>query len=129
MLLFKKKFIEKIRNGEKVQTVRLWKRCMMKSGQRSYIPGVGYIRIDSVEPIELAKLTDADAVPDGFPSAEALRTELCILYSAEALKRLTAYIVRFTVYPPSEQQAIIEEQNRKRAGIKEQAQQFRYFCF
>ena len=129
MLLFKKKFIEQIKSGEKTQTIRLWKYCRMKPGQRSFISGVGYISIESIERVELDQLTDADAIPDGFPSADALRAELCTLYSAEALKRLTAYIVRFTVYPPSEQQAITEEQNRKRAGIKEQAQQFRYFCF
>ena len=129
MLLFKKKFIEQIRNGEKTQTIRLWKYRRMKQGQRSYIPGVGYIRIDSVRHVELANLTDADAIPDGFPSADALRAELRALYSAEALARLRPYIIRFSVYPPSEQQKITEEQNRKRAGIKEQAQQFRYFAF
>ena len=129
MLLFKKKFIEQIKSGEKTQTIRLWKYRRMKPGQRSYITGVGYIRIDSVKPVELSKLTDADAIPDGFPTADALRAELRALYPADALTRLRPYIIRFSVYPPSEQQKITEEQNRKRAGINEQAQQFRYFAF
>ena len=61
MLLFKKKFLQAIRSGEKTQTVRLWPFCRMRSGQRSYIPGVGYIRIDAVDEVELAHLTDDDA--------------------------------------------------------------------
>jgi len=129
MLLFKKKFIEQIRNGEKTQTIRLWKYRRMKQGQRSYIPGVGYIRIDSVRHVELANLTDADAIPDGFPSADALRAELRALYTVEALAKLRPYIVRFSVYPPSEQQAITEEQNRKRVGKENRHKLFRYFAF
>ena len=113
MLLFKKKFIEAIRNGEKVQTIRLWKHRKMRAGQRSYVPTVGYIRIDSVERVELDQLTDADAIPDGFPSADALRAELCDLYGVDALARLTPYIIRFSVYPPSEQEKIKEEKNKK----------------
>jgi len=115
MLLFKKKFLEQIKSGEKTQTIRLWKFHRMKAGQRSYITGIGYVRIDSVEPIELAQLTDADAIPDGFPTADALRAELYALYGVDALARLKAYIVRFSVYPPSEQKKILEEKNKKNA--------------
>src|SRR5688500_17280713 len=76
MLLFKKKFLPAIRCGEKTQTIRLWKWRMMRSGQRSYVPGVGYIAIDGVEQVKLEDLTDADAAPDGFATADALRHEL-----------------------------------------------------
>ena len=117
MLLFKKKFIEAIRSGSKTQTIRLWKYCRMRAGQRSFIAGVGYIRIESVEPIELANLTDTDAVLDGFPTADALRAELCELYSADVLAKLTPYKIRFSVYPPSEQERIIEEQQQKREQL------------
>jgi len=118
MLLFKKKFLEPIRRGEKTQTIRLWSYRRMKEGQRSYIPGVGYIAIVSVEPVELARLTDADAKLDGFHSADALRAELCDLYGVDALARLTPYIIRFSVYPPSEQEKIKEERDKKsRRGI------------
>ena len=72
MLLFKKKFLDAIRGGEKTQTIRLWKYRMMRAGQRSYIPGIGPIRITTVEPVEVDALTDADAIPDGFPTAVAL---------------------------------------------------------
>ena len=52
MLLFKKKFLPAIRSGEKTQTIRLWKWRMMRPGQRSYIPGAGYVAIERVEPGE-----------------------------------------------------------------------------
>lgn len=80
MLLFKRKFLDAIRRGEKTQTIRLWKHRMMRAGQRSYIPGVGYVRITTVEPVQLDQLTDADANPDGFATADALRTELRKIY-------------------------------------------------
>ena len=129
MLLFKKKFVEQIRCGEKTQTIRLWKYRRMKTGQRSYIPGVGYVAITSVERVELAQLTDADAVPDGFPTADALRTELCALYGTDVLKRLRPYIVRFSVCPPSEQQTILEEKKEKRLGEENRHKLFRNFDF
>jgi hypothetical protein len=53
MVLFKRKFLDAIRSGEKTQTIRLWKHRMMRSGQRSYIPGIGPIRITSVEQVEV----------------------------------------------------------------------------
>ena len=118
MLLFKQKFLEAIKGGTKTQTIRLWQYRRMKAGQRSYIAGVGYIRIDSVERVELEQLTDADAIPDGFHSADALRAELCDLYGVDILARRKLYIVRFSVYPPSEQIKIQEEKNKKlRRGI------------
>lgn len=86
MLLFKKKFLPAIHAGEKTQTIRLWKHRMMRTGQRSYIPGVGSIRITVVESVDLDDLTDADARPDGFASADALRDELRSIY-AEKLEQ------------------------------------------
>ena len=124
MLLFKKKFLEQIRNGKKTQTIRLWKYRRMKPGQRSYIPGVGYIAIESVEPIELSHLTDADAMPDGFPSAELLRKEIRILYTAEERKKLTPFRIRFSVFPPREQQKFMKErQKQKRRQNRDVEQQ------
>ena len=73
MLLFKKKFLPAIRSGQKTQTIRLWKHRRMRPGQRSYIPGVGHIRLIAVDEVDLAQLTDADARPDGFDTADQLR--------------------------------------------------------
>ena len=119
MLLFKKKFLDQIRSGEKTQTIRLWNHRRMKSGQRSYVPGVGYIAIESVEPVELSRLTDADAVLDGFSSADLLRKEICTLYSSEERKKLIPFRVCFLVYPPQEQQRISEERQREKQEQKQ----------
>ena len=114
MLLFKKKFIELIRNGEKTQTIRLWDRVRMRAGQRSYIPGIGYISILSVEQIELERLTDTDAVPDGFATAELLRDEIRSIYADELARGQKAFRVRFRVFPPREQKRIKEERRQRK---------------
>ncbi len=95
MLLFKRKFLDAIRSGEKTQTIRLWKHRMMKSGQRSYIPGIGYIRVTVVEAVEIDHLTDADAHPDGFATAEALREELNSIYGDKLEAGYQAFRVAF----------------------------------
>ena len=91
MLLFKKKFLQAIRAGEKTQTIRLWKHRRMRAGQRSYIPGVGAIRVTFVEEVELARLSDADARPDGFASADQLRSEIARLYPQQLAAGYRAY--------------------------------------
>lgn len=116
MLLFKKKFMAAIRTGEKSQTIRLWKVCRMKSGQRSYIPGAGYIRVLSVEPVELTQLTDDDARPDGFASADALRAELAVLYAGQLADGHRAYRIRFQLFSPAEQAAAAAERKAKKAA-------------
>lgn len=100
MLLFKKKFLPAIRRGEKTQTIRLWKYRRMKAGQRSYIPGAGYIRIAQVEQIQLDQLTDEDARPDGFDSADQLRRELEGLYPEQLAAGYQAYRIVFELLQP-----------------------------
>jgi hypothetical protein len=95
MLLFKKQFLPAIRRGEKTQTIRLWKCRHMKAGQRSYIPGAGHIRIIAVDEVRLEELTDADALPDGFSTAEQLRAEIARLYPVDAGGQYRAFRVAF----------------------------------
>jgi hypothetical protein len=104
MLLFKKKFLPEIREGTKTQTIRLWKHRRMRAGQRSYVPGAGYIRVTAVEPVELDNLTDEDARPDGFATAKALREELARLYPRQLADGHQAYRIVFHLLPPEEQQ-------------------------
>src|SRR4051812_18412180 len=104
MLLFKKKFLPAIRSGEKTQTIRLWKFRHMRAGQRSYIPGIGYIRINLVEPVAIDALTDADAIPDGFPSATALQEELRTIYGEKLAAGHQAFRITFE-REPAEQPA------------------------
>ena len=103
MLLFKKKFLPAIRRGQKTQTIRLWKYRRMRAGQRSYIPGVGYIRVGAVDEVQLNDLTDADAQPDGFETADALRAEIARLYPEQLADGHRAYRIVFEVLPPGEQ--------------------------
>ncbi|MBL9082781.1 MAG: ASCH domain-containing protein [Planctomycetales bacterium] len=110
MLLFKKKFLEAIRSGTKTQTVRLWNVCRFRAGQRSYIPGVGYIWIDAVDPVRIEDLTDDDARLDGFPSADALRAELRTLYAEQLAAGYQAYRLRFRRM--SEEEAAVAKSDR-----------------
>ncbi|MGA2032186.1 MAG: ASCH domain-containing protein [Thermoguttaceae bacterium] len=103
MLLFKKRFLEAIRGGQKTQTIRLWKYARMRAGQRSYIPGAGYIRITAVEEVRLSDLTDADARPDGFETADQLRAEVAALYPEQLAAGYRAFRIVFHVLPPEEQ--------------------------
>jgi len=99
MLLFKKRFLDAIRRGEKTQTIRLWKHRRMKAGQRSYIPGAGPIRVLAVDEVSLDQLTDADARPDGFDSADQLREEIARLYRPEVAGAYRAFRVLFELLP------------------------------
>ena len=95
MLLFKKKFLPAIRAGEKTQTVRLWKHSRVAPGQRSYIPGAGYIQIDAVDEVPLDELTDEDAHRDGFENVEVLRHKIVQLYHDQLSEGYRAYRVIF----------------------------------
>jgi hypothetical protein len=99
MLLFKKKFLPAIRAGTKTQTVRLWRVLRYRAGQRSYIPGAGYIRIDAIDRVTLDELTEQDAQLDGFDSLAALLAELRTLYADELAAGHQAYRVRFALLP------------------------------
>ena len=69
----------------------------MRTGQRSYIPGVGYIRLTAVEEVDLTQLTDADARPDGFETADQLRAEIAQLYPSQLAEGYRAYRVVFVL--------------------------------
>ena len=114
MLLFKKRFLDDIRAGRKTQTIRVWKVRHMRAGQLSYTTGVGYLRIDSVDEVALDKLTDADALPDGFSSVQELREEIQRLYSPDQLNSHRVYRIRFHVLPADEQRRLKEERQQRR---------------
>ncbi len=102
MLLFKKQFLPAIRRGEKTQTIRLWKHRRMRPGQRSYIPGAGRIRIASVEEVAIDQLPDADALPDGFQTAEELRHQIALLYPDHLSRGYRAYRIAFQLLQQEE---------------------------
>jgi hypothetical protein len=99
MLLFKKKFLPAIRAGTKTQTVRLWNVLRYRAGQRSYIPGAGYIRIETIERVTLDELTEQDAQLDGFDNRAAMLAELQTMYADELAGGHQAYRVTFRLLP------------------------------
>jgi hypothetical protein len=81
MLLLKKHLVRLVREGKKRQTIRLWARPVVRPGQVSYTPGLGRMRILSVDPVPtLDALTDADARADGFPDRTAPLAEIRTIY-------------------------------------------------
>ena len=79
-LFFKKPLQAAIREGRKRTTIRRWDRPRLRAGDRAYAPGVGWLAIEAVEPVDLATLGDEDARADGFDSAELLCAALRSFY-------------------------------------------------
>jgi hypothetical protein len=69
------KTLERIRLGEVDLAFRRWQKPTVKTGGRLR-NSLGELAIESVEVVDPASITDADAVRAGFASAEALTTEL-----------------------------------------------------
>ena len=95
MLLMKKRFFEAIRSGEKTTTLRYWRRCMVRPGTLSTVPGLGKVLIEAAEAVDPDQLTDADARSDGFADLAELRSALHELYPAEQREGRKLYLVRF----------------------------------
>jgi hypothetical protein len=83
-LLFKKCFWEPIRAGTKRTTLRRWTNPRVKPGGRAFAPGVGWLRVATVEPVELSALREPDARSDGFGSLAEMLTALSALYPDHA---------------------------------------------
>ena len=79
-LFFKKPLQVAIREGRKRTTLRRWDRPRVRVGQEAFAPGVGWLAIERVEPVELDALGDDDALADGFGSLGELRHALAELY-------------------------------------------------
>jgi hypothetical protein len=83
-LFFKKALQTAIRDGRKVSTIRRWDRARLRAGQEAFSPGLGWLAIEAVEPIDLDALAEADARADGFDSLGDLRVVLLALYPDHA---------------------------------------------
>jgi hypothetical protein len=94
-LYFKKYLQDAIRAGTKTTTIRRWKTPFVHAGRDAYCPGLGWLFVETVEPIELAHLSDADAVADGFASLSALMDALRELYPDQAGDGKKWFRVRF----------------------------------
>src|SRR5580698_7452026 len=79
-ILFKKEFKPAILKGRKTTTLRRWKKCNWKAGDRVNAPGVGVLVLHAVEPVEWSALTEADAHSDGFESLAELNKAIKKIY-------------------------------------------------
>jgi hypothetical protein len=105
MLLMKRQFFDAIRAGRKTTTLRYWSRRMVRPGSRYAIRGLGSVRIDDVQSIDAAALTDAHALADGFDGADDLLAELDRLYPSDTRSGKELYLVSFTFLGPPDPQA------------------------
>ena len=98
-LFFKKPLQLAIREGRKRTTIRRWPaaRPGLHAGQRVFSPGLGWLSIEAVEPVDLDALGEDDARADGFDSAAALRHVLLSLYPLHADDGKDWFRVRFRV--------------------------------
>ncbi|MBI5722410.1 MAG: ASCH domain-containing protein [Planctomycetes bacterium] len=95
MLLMKKQFFEAIRCGRKTMTLRFWTHCRVKPGSTHRVPGLGAVRIESVEETALEDLTESDAIEDGFECRADLRRQIRLLYPAGERSGRKLFKVRF----------------------------------
>ncbi len=79
-ILFKKLFHRAILEGRKTTTLRRWKSCKLRAGDRLTAPGVGVLVVQKVEEIEWESLTEADAVSDGFQTLADLNAMIRKIY-------------------------------------------------
>lgn len=71
-MLFKMDTLAAVREGRVTLALRRWKRPTVKAGGRLLTP-IGELAIDTVEPIALADITEADAHAAGFADLAAAR--------------------------------------------------------
>jgi len=69
------RFWDGIRDGSVTVTFRRWKRPQAKAGNTNRTPA-GIVRVDSVDVVDPAKITNVDARRSGFSSAAAVRAAL-----------------------------------------------------
>ena len=92
-MVFTKHLREGIRRGRIRCSVRIWMRAHVKVGGR-YRMDEGHIVVDSIEPIELADVTENLARESGFASVEEL------LQTARHGRGANVYLIRFHYLPP-----------------------------
>jgi hypothetical protein len=74
-VLFEQRFWPGIRDGSVTRTYRRWKRQQVLAGRRYRTPG-GIVEVESVDVVDPASITKADARRSGYADADTLRGEL-----------------------------------------------------
>src|SRR5881398_3946573 len=92
-MVFTKRLREGIRRGRIRCTVRIWTRLHVKVGGR-YAMDDGHVVVDSIEPTEVADITDDLSRESGFDSVADL------LDTAKHGRGEHVYLIRFHYLPP-----------------------------
>jgi len=92
-MVFTRRLREGIRRGRIRCTIRIWTRLQVKVGGR-YAMDDGHVVVDSIEPIELADITDDLARESGFDGVDDL------LATAKHGRGDQVYLIRFHYLPP-----------------------------
>jgi hypothetical protein len=100
-LLFKRQFVESIRNGTKTTTLRRWKYARLHPGARALAPSVGWLKILACQQIQQADLTEADARADGFESLQKLLKTLREIYPNQDHDGRHWYRIEFELTQPA----------------------------
>ena len=74
-MLFRQRFLDGIRDGAITVAYRRWRRPTVRAGGTLLTP-IGQLEIASVSPVDLDRISAADARHAGYDSLEALRDEL-----------------------------------------------------
>jgi len=90
-MLFRADILSRIATGEITVAFRCWRRPTVQAETRLHTP-VGVLRIRAVEPIDPARITDADARRSGAADAESVRQDL----AREAWRGGIPYRIRFS---------------------------------
>lgn len=96
LLTFKERFRPLIREGRKTQTLRLWKKCPFQPGQVTISPKLGKVKIVSIERVMLSKLTEKDALQEGFDALDQLIKSVKEIYSLKKIADVECFKIRFT---------------------------------
>ena len=72
MLLFQKRFHAGIVDGAVRLTFRLWDKPHVKAGGRYRVHPIGVVEVNSVEPVTVGQISEADAKAGGFASRDEL---------------------------------------------------------
>lgn len=72
MLLFHKRFHAGIVDGAVRLTFRLWDKPHVKAGGRYRVHPIGVVEVNSVEPLTVGQISEADAKAGGFQSRDEL---------------------------------------------------------
>ncbi|GBC73579.1 hypothetical protein HRbin04_00982 [archaeon HR04] len=105
MLLFNRCLVEPILTGRKVETRRVWKRCLVKPN-RVYTASTDYSRdgifarlyIKYVKRQRLGEMSDEDAMLEGFSSLEEFKNVWIGCYGIDSWDpMLEVYVIGFKV--------------------------------